>query len=338
MKNKKIPTSLGIVSLILLISFGGYILITQNSGVPPEKTDRLSLGISQSFLSIPIYIADAKEYFAEEGLDVTIEEFSSGKAATESMLSGEMDISTVADMPVIFNSFKRDDFCTIATFTTSYTFVSLLTHNDSAIKSAPDLRGKRVGANTGTSSHFYLAAFLLENRLTPNDIEMIHYETVDLPDALKNREVDVISVWQPYAHQAIHLLNGAVRELPAPDIYRTTFGFAVKREFAKSHQTSLEKFLKAFIKASAFIQNNREESQQIIAESLDIERETVNDLWDGYDFQISLDQSLLVSWDNIARWAIANTFTNKKTIPNYLNYLCLEPLDAADPKSITIIR
>ena len=64
----------------------------------------------------------------------------------------------------------------------------------------------------------------------------------------------------------------------------------------------------------------------------------VNAAWDDFVFGISLDQSLLVSWDNIARWAIKNKLVNEKKLPNYLNYICLDALQAVQPNSITIIR
>ena len=67
-----------------------------------------------------------KGYFENEGLDLTIKEYGSGKAATESILNGEVDISTVADMPVVFNSFSREDFCIISTFASSYDSIKYL--------------------------------------------------------------------------------------------------------------------------------------------------------------------------------------------------------------------
>ena len=83
---------------------------------------------------------------------------------------------------------------------------------------------------------------------------------------------------------------------------------------------------------------DKKTAQELVTESLKIDNETVSALWDGYSFQISLDQALLVSWDNIGRWSIDNNFTDKKMIPNYLNYIYLDALDTVKPDSITIIR
>jgi NitT/TauT family transport system substrate-binding protein len=289
-----------IIVLALVVIF--YYFSTNGSGEFQGEKEKVTLGISRSFLSIPIYIAQKKGYFSDEGIDITIKEYSSGKLATKNMFDGEVDISSVADIPVVFNSFKRQDFCVFATFTTSYHFVSLLTREDTGIKTGADLKGKKIGANKGTSSHFYLAVFLADNQLSLSDVEMIHYKTVDLPNALKNNEVDAISVWQPYTHNTKHLLKDNTRELPSLEIYRTTFNFGVKKIYAENHQKTLEKFIKALIRATTFIQNNKDESQKIITESLKIDKEIVSTLanissrrffYSWYSFSINIASNLI---------------------------------------------
>ena len=303
-----------------------------------EIRERVTVGISKSFLSIPVYIAQTQGFFSDEGLDVTVKEYASGKKATQALFTGEVAISTAADMPVVFNSFKRQDFCIIAAFTYSYPFVKIIARKDSGIKKGVDLKGKKIGANMGTSSHFFLGVFLIHNRLPTSDVEMINIKTVDLPAALKNNEVDAISVWQPYTQKAMQLLGDNAIELPSAEMYRTTFNFAVMKMFAKEHPEILQKFLRAIDKAAAFVRKDREKAQEIIAGRFNLEKNVVSAAWDGFVFGISLDQPLLVSWDNIARWAIKNGLVNKKKIPNYLNYICLDALQAVKPDSITIIR
>ncbi len=326
-----------LVSAVILISTVFFNSVN-NSNKFEGANIQARLGISRSFLSIPVYIAKSKGYFSEEGIDIDIKEYSSGKLATVGMFAGDVDISTAADMPIVFNSFKRSDFCIFATFTSSYSFVSILTRKDTGIKRGIDLKGKRIGFNKGTSSHFYLAEFLADHQLLMSDVELIHFKTADLPGALKDKTVDAISVWQPHTHKAKHLLSDKIIKFPNSEIYRTTFNFAVKRSYAENHKIVLERFTKALIKASDFIQRNGEEAQEVITGALKTDKETVSALWDGYRFQISLDQALLVSWDNIGRWSIDNNFTDKKMIPNYLNFIYFDALNTVKPGSISIIR
>lgn len=337
-EKKKFPVWPKAVSIVLILVVGTYFLASCKPGEPTKSMEKVHLGISKSFLSIPVYIAKKQGFFSKEGLDVTLKEYSSGKLATKGLFSGEVEMSTVADMPVVFNSFKRQDFCIFATFTYSYPFVKIITRKDKGIKTGADLKGKRVGANRGTSSHFYLGVYLIHNNLSISDVEMVHTKTVDLPAALKNNEVDAISVWQPYSQEAERLLQGNAIILPQPEIYRTTFDFAVMKSFAKDHPEILVKLLRAINKAAVFIKDNKEKSQEIIAESFKLDKDIVLAAWNDFVFDISLDQSLLVAWDEIARWAIKNKLTDSKELPNYLNFIYMDALDAVKSESITIIR
>ena len=256
-----------------------------------------------------------------------MKEYSSGKLATKGLFAGEVEMSTVADMPVVFNSFKRQDFCIFATFTYSYPFVKIVTRKDKGIKTGADLKGKRVGVNRGTSSHFYLGVYLIHNNLSISDVEMVHAKTVDLPVALKNNEVDAISVWQPYSQKAERLLQDNTVILQQPEIYLTTFNFAVMKSFAKDHPERLIKFIRAIDRANVFIKDNKKMSQEIIAESFKLDKDIVLTAWNDFVFDISLDQSLLVAWDEIARWAIKKKFVNGRKLPNYLNFIYMEAMD-----------
>ena len=328
------------VSLIFLIAIVlGTIYYARNkSSIQRQTSVTLRLGISKSFLSIPIYIAKNEGFFAKEGLNVKIKEYSSGKLATNGMFNGENDISTVADMPVVVNSFKRNDFCIIATFTYSYNMVKIVTRRDSGIKSVEDLKGKKVGINPGTSSHFYLASFLLYNKVPISDLKLINIKTVDMPKALLNKKVDAASVWEPYAQKTIDLLNDNAVVLKAPDIYRTTFSFTAKKKYINEHEEEIIKFLRAIDDAVDFIHKNREQSVEIISTDFNIDKKIVSNLWDTYMFGLFLDESLLINWDSIARWEIKNKFVKKERIPNYLNYVCLDLLKKLKSEAVTIIH
>ena len=110
-------------------------------------------------LSIPVYIAQKQGFFSDEGLDVTVKEYSSGKVATKALFDGKVDMSTVADMPVVFNSFKRNDFCIFATFTYSYAFVKIIARKDMGIKTGANLKGRRVGVNRAHQAIFFWKYF-----------------------------------------------------------------------------------------------------------------------------------------------------------------------------------
>ena len=294
--------------------------------------EKVTVGISKSFLSIPVYIAQKQGFFSDEGLDVNLKKYTSGKKATQALFAVKVDISTVADLPVVFNSFERQDFCIFATFAYSYSIVKIIARKDSGIKTGTDLKGRKVGANRGTTSQFFLGIFLIHNRLSISDVEMMHIRTVDLPAALNNNEVDAISVWQPHTEKAMQLLGDKAIELASPEVCKANFNFAAMKRFAQEHPEIVQKFLRSLDKSATFIKNEREKSLEIMTACLNLDKDTVRTALGDVIFGISLDQSLLVGWDEMARWAIKNRLVNKKKVPNYLNYICLNALEAVNPQ------
>ena len=338
---KKFPIWIGTVLVIAALAAGSYFLVEpkdHKTQKPSGIRETVTIGVARTPLSAPAVIALTQGYFVNEGLDVTMKEYGSGRRALENMFAGVVDISTVADTPIVFSSFDRQDYSIFATFVYSYRDSKIIAWKDKNINTGADLKGKKVGAYVGTSSHFFLGLCLTYNHVSISEEELINIKAVDLPVSLKNNEVDAISVWEPFAHQAKQLLQNKAIELPCSEICRTTFNFAVMKDFAKDHPETLEKFLGAVDNAVTFIKNNKEKSQALIAESLNLNEKNVSAIWDDYVFEIFLDQSLLLSWEDIARWAIENKFTDKTKVPNYLNFVYLEVLEAVKPEAITIIR
>ncbi len=337
-KKKKLPVWTSAIVAVLILAACTYFYLSHKPGESPIIREKISLGVSKSFLSIPVYIAKDQGFFAKEGLDIIIKEYGSGKLATKGLFTGEVDTATVADMPIVNNSFKRKDFHIFATFANSYHMVKMVARKNNGVEDGVDLKGRKVGVNKGTSSHFFLATFLLHNELLPSEIEMINIKIGDMPTALNNNEVDAISVWQPYIQVTKKLLGGRAIELPSSEIYRTTFNLAAMKSFSERHPESLKRLLKAIDRAVTFIRVNRDKSQDIIARSFKLDKDTVNAVWDGFQFGLSLDQTLLVTWDEIARWAIKNNGVDKKNIPDYLNFIYMDMLEAVKPETITVIR
>ena len=151
-----------IISLILILSFS---LLVVGCSQEQVEFDKVTLGAETSLLTAAVWVAEDQGYFQEQGLDLTIKEFDSGKASFNDMLNGGVDISTVAPTPIMFNSFKRQDFSIFATFVDSNEDVKVITRKDVGINSAADLKGKKIGIVDGSTSQFFLGAFLIYNQI-----------------------------------------------------------------------------------------------------------------------------------------------------------------------------
>ncbi|MDP6670818.1 MAG: NrtA/SsuA/CpmA family ABC transporter substrate-binding protein [archaeon] len=312
---RKMEAVVGIAAVVLLLA-GAYFIFF-NSGEEAwfeGEVERLTLGAETSLLTAAVWIAEDKGFFKEQNLEILIEEFESGKASFNDMLDGGVDISTVAPTPIMFNSFKRADFFIFATFVSSVEDVKVIARKDSGINSAQDLKGKRVGTPVGTTGQFFLAAFLTFRNMEESDVEVVDISPSNLPEALNNKEVDAIVIWEPHANNAKKLLGDNAAHLQSSDVYDETFNFMVMKDFAEQNPEAIKRFLKAIDKATEFIKENKEESQEIVAERLGLNKEEMAVLWDDFSFDISLKQSLLLTLEDEARWAISSKLTTTRPI------------------------
>jgi len=60
-------------------------------------------------------------------------------------------------------------------------------------------------------------------------------------------------------------------------------------------------------------------------------------VWQQNQFGLSLDQSLITTMEDEARWMIANNLTNATAVPDFRNYIYTKGLDEVKPGSVHII-
>lgn len=336
----RLASLLGGFVVVIAVAVGSYFWWTE-----PQPTkyagpvEKVTIGVEESLLPAAVWVAESKGFFENEGLDLTVKGFDSGKASLKAMLNDEgVDISAAAPTPTMFNSFAREDFIVFSTFSYAYEDIKVIANQGSGVNNAKDLKGKKIGTLMGSTGQFFAEMFLLYNSISSGDVEMVDYVPQDLPIALKNGQIDAQIIWEPHGTTAMELLGDKAIRLPSSDVYKTTFNFLTMKNFASENPGVLEKFLRAIDEATDFINNNGEESQEITANRLNVEKEDIALHWNDFVFELSLDQSFLTNIEDEARWAVRNNLTDATIIPNYLDYIYTDALEAIKPKAVTIIR
>lgn len=324
--------------MILFVLFSAGCAAQEEGYTGP--VEKVTIGVESSLLPAAVWVAEDKGFFQEEGLDLTIKEFDSGKASLVAMLSGDggIDISAAAPTPIMFNSFGREDFYVFGTFAYAYEDIKVIANKDSGIADVNDLIGKKIGTLRGSTGEFFTETFLIYNSISPDDVEMVNIAPLDLPEALNSGEIDAQVIWEPHGTTAKDLLGDRYIRLPSADVYKTTFNFLTMKNFANENPEVLRRFLKAIDKATDFIKNNQEEVQEITANRLNLQKEDVALHWDEFTFELSLEQSFLINIEDEARWAIKNNLTDATEAPNYLDYVYCDALEEVKPEAVTIIH
>ncbi len=299
--------------------------------------EAVTIGIAAETLSAPLLIAQAQGYFADEGLDVTVERYPFGRIALESMLAGEVNLATVAETPIVLQSFKRDDFAVAAMFVYNYDDTKVIVRKDRVAVPA-GLAGKTIGTSFGTSPQFFLDTYLSSVGIAKSQVKIVDISQKDLPAALQSGAVDAIVAFEPYAHQALQLLPEAAMRLPKVEILKETFNLVVMKDFARQHSLVLPRVLRAMDRAITYQERNRAETIAILVRDLGIDATYLAETWDDYKFGLSLDQAFLVNLEDVARWAIENKLTERTEVPNYLGYLATDALQAVKPEAVRLLQ
>jgi NitT/TauT family transport system substrate-binding protein len=334
-KEKKMTKQILIGITVAVFIAGGC---RKQSGGYSGPVERVTLGAEASLLSSSVWIADYKGYFKDEGLDVTLKKFDSGKQSFQAMLKGEVDLSTVAPTPLMFSSFERDDFCIFATFAHAEEDIKVIACKDKGISTSQDLIGKKIGTPAGTTGQFFVETYLIQNEIPASQVEIVDIAPSGLPGALANGEIDAIVIWEPHANNARQLLQNKAIRLPSSDVYQVNFNFMAMKEFAQDNPVILERFLRAIKRATIYINNNKQESQTIVARMLELDEELTAILHNVFTFEMSLNQSLIITIEDEARWAIRSKLTDKTEVPNYIDYIYIDAMEKVSPEAITIIR
>ena len=299
----------------------------------------MTIAAEMSLLPATVWVAEKLGYFKEVGLDLTIREFDSGRNALESMLKDKtIDMATVAQTPIVFNSFNKEDYVIVATMAHSIDDVKVLARKDQGIETEKDLRGKKIGATLRSTGHYFLEGFLSNHDMNLKDIKLYDVNAAKLKDKLISGELDAITSWEPHIYNTKKVLDESKLTLfISPIPFRKDFFFTVNKSYAEKNKEHVTRFLKAVLKAENYIKEHPAEAQKITAEKIGADPVIVKNIWDAFIFEITLEQSILVGLEDEAQWAIDIGYT-QKTVPNYLNYIHMDSLHKLKPEAVNIIR
>ena len=305
----------------------------------PVKPVSMTIAAEMSLLPATVWVAEKQGYFKELGLNLTIREFDSGRNALESMLKDKtINMATVAQTPIVFNSFKKEDYVIIATMAHSIDDVKVLARKDHGIKTAKDLKGKKVGATLRSTGHYFLEGFLSSHDMNLNDIKLQDVNAAKLKNKLISGELDAITSWEPHIYNTKKRLDQSkLTLLISPIPFRKDFFFTVNKSYVEKNKEHVNRFLKAVLKAEDYIKEHPAEAQKITAEKINADPVIVKSIWDAFIFEITLEQSILVGLEDEAQWAIDIGYT-KKSAPNYLDFIHYQNLQKLKPEAVNIIR
>lgn len=256
--------------------------------------DKIGVTYVKSPLNVPSIVEKEKgifqEAFSAYGLNVEYSDLTSGPEQTQALASGDIQfLNAVGATSVILSASNGADIKIIGMYSRSPEAFRLFTGKDGAIKSAEDLRGKKIAGPKGTILHELLAAYLAEAGMTEADVEFVSMGIPDAQAALAGGTVDCA------------LLAGAVAYNMEKDGYSivttgkglvdATIVMATSNKFYEENPLLVKTFMEAQNKVQEYMNENPDEILDITAKATDLSIDAVKEMYPMYDFNMEITDS-----------------------------------------------
>lgn len=241
------------------------------AGVGPAraqtKLDKMLVFIGTTPHFGSVIVADRKGFWQKEGLPTDLTIFASGSIAAEAFRAGKGHVVVTGDQPAI--RLWKDGFVGISP-QANYNELSIIVAR-AGIKSAADMKGRKVGVLVGSTSEFFTKLFLAKGGLTMNDVQVINLRPAEMVTGLARGDIDAFTIWQPFGWRALAAVKDAQIIATARGYFHEWQGVTTSREYAKTREAELIAFVRGLDAAGRWIPQNLDEASTIVATAIRLE-------------------------------------------------------------------
>lgn len=125
--------------------------------------------------------------------------FPAAQPLGEALNAGAIDIGGLGDAPLIFAYAAGAKVRAVAAARSTPTDLAIIVPDSSPIKTAADLKGKRIATTRGSIGHYLVIATLERAGIKLSDVSLRFMQPADAKAALATGNIDAWSTWDPYA-------------------------------------------------------------------------------------------------------------------------------------------
>lgn len=249
--------------LVCLVSFGSC-RSNQNGALPTVK-----VAINTWPGLGPYYVAKAKGFDQEEGVQLDVIMNEDTVARHTSLAAGEVDLVGITLDSVVIARSRGVPMTVIGQSDYSFGGDGIIAKNE--IKTVADLKGKKIACAEGLPSHFFLLLVLRKEGLGPQDITFVPADDGSQAAQLfTSGRVDAAVTWDPWISKAESLTGGHVlittRETPG-----MLLGIvAANSELLPQRKDRIVRAQKAWLKAVDFCLAHPDEAAQIMSKEFNV--------------------------------------------------------------------
>lgn len=240
--------------------------------------------VSQSYSAI--WVAKEVGMFKRNGLDVELVFVGSSPANIQALINNDVQIAVAGATAIVSAAARGVDLVILGSMYDGLLFDLIA---DKSIKTASDLRGKKIGISRfGGSSHYAVVAMVKKMGLDPTrDVIIIQAGTDRMrAGAIANGAIHATVVTPPvdqkYKDLGIHKLL-SIKDLGIPFV---NDAIVVTRSYYRENQGAVRSFLRALVESFAFYKNstNKDTVVKVMAKYLALDagrdKEVLSEMYD----------------------------------------------------------
>lgn len=255
------------LSLVTALAACGSGSDDDKSSSGPTKVDIVVLPVAAV---APVFLANEKGWFKDEGITVTPKVAQNGAATTAELLSGGAQFGFMSPVPVLVAQTQNVPIQIVCGSTAEKAehdqqSVAVLVAADSAITSAADLEGKTVAVNAlKAADQLTTVEAITEDGGDAGKVEFIALPYPDMAAALSSGRVDAIVPNEPF-YSAAQAQGMRVVAYPN-DAYNsaTTAVWVASKDFIAKNPDTVEKFCDVVDEASVYGNEHTDEMREVI--------------------------------------------------------------------------
>ena len=218
---------------------------------------KMTVGTWKTAQTIQPFIYDK---FANEGETVEVKPFTNPGDMKTALLAGDLDFTGTTWATAIIAASKGEPVKVVATMTEKCS--ALVVGKDSDIKTAKDLKGKKIAYVPGTMHHILLLEVLNKAGLDPaKDVTLQKIDFFDMGQALASKSIDAFLSGEPFPSIAETDGYGRVLEYPYFDdsVGYINAGMLTTEDKIKNEPEKIQRLVDMHIQASKYYMEHKDE-------------------------------------------------------------------------------
>lgn len=260
----------------------------------------------KSPLNVPSIIEKEKGFFsAEFNKPVEYSNLTTGPEQTQALVAGDIQfLNAVGATSVFLAAANGADIRILSIYSRSPRAFILFGGKNSQIKSAADLKGKKVAGPKGTILHELLVAYLATAGLTEKDIKFLSMGIPGSQAALTAGEVDCALLAGPVAYNMRKagfdiITNGE-------GLVEAIIVTAASGKTCSEKPEIVKAFLVGQAKTLSWIKQHSNEAAEMTMKETELPREAVDEMTPMYDFSQDIRDSDIMSMEKTVKFMVDN--------------------------------